>query len=298
MTMPARVTAAFEDNLVTLPIDAIVPAKFVSEKLRASAKFLRIVSSYPEAGIVEPLVVAPAREGAHLLLDGHSRLAVLRDAGATEVRCLVATDDEAFTYNKRVSHLATIQEHRMISRALDKGVPEARLARALNVDVAHIRRLRSMLEGICAEVVELLKDKRVNPQVFRVLRRMKPLRQIDAAELMVAAANYTANYADLLLLGTQQKDLTHPEKPKKLGGLTPDQIAKMEREIDAVSGDFRAAEAAYGRNVFDLVLAKGYLGKLLRNAEVTVFLMRCFPEMHEGFRTLVDETSLEVRPPV
>ena len=31
--------------------------------------------------------------------------------GETEVTCLISTDDEAFTYNKRVNRLAIIQEH-------------------------------------------------------------------------------------------------------------------------------------------------------------------------------------------
>ena len=293
MTVGGPVLAAFDARLVVLPIEKILPARTMLARTRASTRFERIRSSMAEVGLVEPLVVAPARDGCHLLLDGHSRLAVLRETGATEVRCLVATDDEAFTYNRRVSHLATIQEHRMIARALDKGVPEARLAKALNVDVAHIRRLRSMLEGICAEAIDLLKDKRVNPQVFRVMRRMRPMRQVKVAELMTAAGNYTASYADLLLVGTPNKDLLHPEKPKKLGGLTPEQISKMEREMEAVSIDFRNAEEAYGRNVFDLVVAKGYVGKLLRNKDVSEFLARSFPEIHEGLRSMADEMPFE-----
>ena len=49
--------------------------------------------------------------------------------------CLVSTDDEAFTYNKRVNRIAIIQEHRMILKAIERGVPEERIAKALNIDV-------------------------------------------------------------------------------------------------------------------------------------------------------------------
>jgi len=35
---------------------------------------------------------------------------------------LIADDDEAFTYNKRVNRLATVQEHYMIVKALERGV--------------------------------------------------------------------------------------------------------------------------------------------------------------------------------
>ena len=63
-----------------------------------------------EMGVIEPLVVArsPEQPGRYLLLDGHLRHAVLTDSGETVARCLIAHDDEAFTYNKRINRLATI----------------------------------------------------------------------------------------------------------------------------------------------------------------------------------------------
>ena len=52
------------------------------------------------------------------------RHAVLTDIAATEVRCLIAEDDEAYTYNRRINRLATVQEHFMIVRAIERGVSE------------------------------------------------------------------------------------------------------------------------------------------------------------------------------
>jgi hypothetical protein len=37
---------------------------------------------------------------------------------------LIADDDEAFTYNKRVNRLATIQEHYMIVKAIERRFPK------------------------------------------------------------------------------------------------------------------------------------------------------------------------------
>ena len=67
----------------------------------------------------------------------------------------------------------------------------------------------------------------------------------------------------------------------------------MERELETVSTDFRNAEEAYGRNVFDLVLARAYVGKLLRNEEVMRFLARNHPDIHEGFKSIVSEAPFE-----
>ena len=38
----------------------------------------------------------------------------LKERGDTEVVCLIATEDEAFTYNRRINRLATVQEHKMM----------------------------------------------------------------------------------------------------------------------------------------------------------------------------------------
>ena len=54
-----------------------------------------------------------------MLVDGHLRHAALSDLGNSEAPCLIADDDEAFTYNKRVNRLATIQEHYMIVKAIE-----------------------------------------------------------------------------------------------------------------------------------------------------------------------------------
>jgi hypothetical protein len=54
------------------------------------------------------------------------------------------------------------------------------------VNVAHIKRKRHLLDGICPEVADLLKDKHVSIHAFWQLKKLVPLRQIEAAELMVA----------------------------------------------------------------------------------------------------------------
>ena len=163
------------------------------------------------------------------------------------MRCLIALDDEAFTYNKRINRLATIQEHFMIVRAIERGVSEDKLAKALDLDVKAIRRRRTMLGGISPEVVDLLKDKSLNPTTFDVLRKMKPMRQIEAAELMSTAGNYTASYAKAILAATRQADLVKSEQPKKIGGLTPDQMARMEREMETVQQNLKTVESRYRR---------------------------------------------------
>jgi ParB-like chromosome segregation protein Spo0J len=293
--MSGNVRIAFEERIETLPLSQLLPLNAVSPELKQSAKYKQIARSVAEVGIIEPLVVArsPDQPGHYLLLDGHLRHAVLTDSGETDVRCLLAHDDEAFTYNKRINRLATIQEHFMIVRAIERGVSEDKLAKALDLDVKAIRRRRAMLGGICPEVVDLLKDKSLNPTTFDVLRKMKPMRQIEAADLMSTAGNYTASYAKAILAATRQADLVKSEQPKKIGGLTPDQMARMEREMETVQQDLKIVESRYGDDVLHLVIASGYLSKWLNNKDIRRYLSQRHPEILSEFAAIVSATSLD-----
>jgi hypothetical protein len=286
------VTMAFEPAAVRLPIPDIHPLRQVSSGQKKTAKFMQIEASVREVGLVEPPVVARDRpgKGQYLLLDGHLRLEILKDMGESHVVCLVSTDDEAFTYNRRINRIATIQEHRMILTAIERGVPEERLARALNLEVASLRQKRRLLEGICPEVVEMLKDRHVPINTFTQLKKMVPLRQIEAAELMVAMNKYAVNYAKSLLAATPQTQLTDAAKPKAIQGLSKGQMDLMERESANLDREFRLAEQTYGCDHLDLVLARGYLARLLGNQRVVRYLSRSHPEILHELQRIAEVT--------
>lgn len=289
----ARVKISFEQQVKAVPLDRILPSKMLSAAVIESAKYKRIAASVAEVGLVEPLVVADGRSSeAFTLLDGHVRLSILKERGASEARCIVAKDDEAFTYNKRVNRLATIQEHYMIVRAMERGVSEEKLARALNVDVDAIRTRRHLLNGIHDDVAELLKDKPVGIHAFQKLRKMKPIRQLEVAELMISANNFSANYARALLVTTKPVDLLKPDA-KAVKGVSAEQIEKMERELAAVSEDFHELEAAYGDDTLVLVIAAGFLERLLSKRTIENFLASSHVEILETFRSVVSAASLD-----
>ena len=269
-----EVPMGFEKATRRLAIADLQPLKIVSAAIKKSPKYVQIVASIGEIGIVEPPVVTPDRKdkGKYLLLDGHLRIEALKDRGETEVVCLISIDDEAFTYNKRVNRIAVIQEHRMIMKAIERGVSEERLAKALSVDAGSIKRKRRLLEGICGEVANILKDKHIAIQALAELRKLAPLRQIEATELMVAMNKYTFGYAKSLVAATPQDQLAEGYKPKRVRGLTSEQVALMERETANLDREFRIAEQSYGTDHLDLVIASGYIGKLLGNAKVVRYL--------------------------
>jgi RepB plasmid partitioning protein/ParB-like nuclease domain len=268
------VKCAFENRCRHLLIADIQQLRQVGPAAKRTAKFAQIRTSIAEVGIIEPPVVWPLapQEGKYLLLDGRLRIEALKDLGRTEVLCLIATDDEAYTYNRHVSRIATIQEHKMMLTAIERGVSKERIAKALNVDPSSLKEKIRLLEGICPEVGELLKDKHVCLNTFRILRKMRPMRQIEAAESMVAMNCYTGSYAETLLAATPQKDLIDSAKPKKVRGLTAQQMALMERESANLDREYKMIQETHGADLLDLVLVKGYIGKMIANTSIVAYL--------------------------
>lgn len=291
-----HVKMAFEPEGRLIPIDSILPTRMVSPPMRQSTKYHRIQASIREIGLVEPVVVYPeaggGKSGRYILLDGHLRLDVLRGMGKTDVLCLISTDDEGFTYNHKVNQISPIQEHFMIVKALESGVTEERIAGTLSVDIAAIRRKRDLLDGLCPEAVQLLRDKRVSPGALRQLKRVAPMRQIAMAELMNASSSFTSTYAQCLLAATPQEELVDQANPKDIPGLRPVDMARMEREMKVLEKDFRRIEESHGRNTLNLVLAAGYIRKLLASAPILKYMSRRYADVLGEFEKLAEAGDL------
>jgi ParB-like chromosome segregation protein Spo0J len=289
------VTLAFIPEPLFVPLDNLLPSRKLLARIFESGKFKQIRASIQEVGLIEPLSVTPADKasGQHVVLDGHLRLLAMRDLAFADAACLIATDDESYTYNNHVNRLPTIQEHYMIRRVIERGVSPERLARALAVDVTSIVKKLSLLDGICAEAAELLGDRQFSAELSRVLRKMKPTRQVECVELMVAANSVTVRYAEALLVATPATGLVAGKKPRKLTGISSEQMVKMEYEMSNLQEQYKLVEQTYGQDVLNLVLAKGYLAKLLENESVRHYLQRHQCDLFSEFESIVATISLD-----
>src|ERR1700682_4032784 len=104
---------------------------------------------------------------------------------------------------------------------------------------------------------------------------------------MRAMNNFTARYAHALLAATRQEDRAQPDRPKKISGLTAEQMARMEREMDGLQREFKAVAASYGDTVLNLVVASGYVSSLIGNPRVSRFLERHHPESSPNSKRLL-----------
>jgi hypothetical protein len=294
------VRLGFERDIVALKLTQIIPLKTLRPGAKESKKYTQILSSVRAIGLVEPPVVTPdpKQRGMYFLLDGLLRIEALKDIGSDEVECLVSTDDEAYTYNKRINRLSAVQEHRMIVRAMDRDVPVEKIAEALELDVGTIRRRFRMLDGICAEAVEMLKETNCPMKSFDILRQMAPIRQVEAADLMIGQNNFSTMFAKALLAATPENQLVDPRKKKPTRGnpVTSEQIARMERELASLQSQVKSVEESFGIDNLHLTVAKGYVTKILSNTRITRWLEQNRQEYLGEFRSIAEIDSIGMRP--
>jgi hypothetical protein len=291
----STVSLGFESEPLIVSLSKILPSRKTPVSVATSRKFAQIRSSIEEIGLIEPLSVGPAntKTGQHVLLDGHMRLIALQQLNFSDAQCLVATDDESYTYNNRINGLSTIQEHHMIRRAIQRGVTPERLAKALSLNPSTISRKKSLLDGICTEAVDLLKDRQFSADLPRILRKMKPTRQVECVELMASANTFSVAYAQAMLIATPVEMLVDGKKPAKLAGLSQGQMARQEREMGNLQGQYKMVEQTYGQDVLNLVLAKGCLAKMLGNKAVARYLRQRYPEVTVEFEAIVQTVCLD-----
>lgn len=294
-----HVKQAFEQQVVAIPLDRILPTRQMDKGIQGSKKYASILSSIRELGVVEPLAVHPqpvVDQGvaSYILLDGHLRLEALKELGGVDALCLISTDDEGFTYNRQINRLTPIQEHKMILAALNKGIDPARIARVLGVNVDRIHHRRSLLDGIAPEVAEMLKVKMVAQDVFRVLRKMKPMRQIETVEMMMSANCFTLSYAQMVLAATRPELLTERKK-KPSGDDNALDIARMEREMENLQHDYKQVEDTLGETMLVLVVAKGYLLRMFRNEAISGYLRHHHADLLEELVSIMEAVSSDAR---
>lgn len=284
---------AFELNVLTITLERLLPSRTFPEKLRLSVKYRSLLASIKEVGIIEPLNVFPQKGGMYLVLDGHARLEALRDAGFSEAPCLIAKEEEAYTYNQKVNRISQIQANRMIIKALNAGLPEERVAKALNLAVHTIKSSRSLLKDICPEAVALLQDKPVSRKTLMLLKKVKPIRQIEMAEIMITAGTYSGTYARALLMTTPKSQLIDPGGTRQVPGIQPEDLARIEHEMKVQEQDFRLLDETYNENVMALTIARGYFRSLMDNGRIVHFLSQHCREYLPEFQRILEAESLE-----
>jgi hypothetical protein len=74
-------------------------------------------------------------------------------------------------------------------------------------------------------------------------------------------------------------------------GVSDEQLALMERESVSLAREFKVAKQTHGVDHLDLVLAVGYVSKLLRNGKVIGHLAKHFQELLFEFQKITESEA-------
>ena len=195
----------------------------------------------------------------------------------------------------QTSIILLLTQHLMLIEALDNGLSEKRIAATPRVDIDEIRRKRAMLTGIDPDALKLLHTRKVSAKTFSLLRKMKPLRQLQAAEHMIANSVFSTSFVRALLYATSSDLLVNQSKARKRTGLPEATKAAFAQESDTLLKDLKALEAQLGKEALTLIVFRGYIRRLLRSASTKRYLHRKHRELLGALEaTLVDDASQSV----
>ena len=287
-----EIKCAFQNELQELDIALLVPTKELHNTVKNGKKYKQILSSIKEVGLIEPPAVAISpNDGNYMILDGHFRIMALKEIGEKTVQCLLANDDEAYTYNKYVCSLTPIQENRMILHVLDEGTPEDKTSRSLGVNIDTLRGKANLLAGICPEVVDMLKEKSISARALNYLAKMQAPRQIKVAMLMKAQNNYTKKFVRAQYDETDDSMLKEKRR-QKFDPIADAQRAMLEVEQQELDRKIEEIRDEYNNVILDMVALQSYLRHLLDNPLVANFLKEYQPALFEKFTEIATYNAL------
>lgn len=175
--------------------------------------------------------------------------------------------NDAFTPNKQVNHINVVEEHRMIIKSLAK-VSIEKLSAALGISVDAIKDKANVMNGIDPSVIAKLSDKPIPKATFDVLRKMKPIRQIEAVGTMINFDNYSKKFAMSILDATPSSMIVNKGKNTPYKKDIKKTILRLEQEMATTSEETKKLQTEYGSDMLKFVIIQSYINKLLGNSKV------------------------------
>ncbi|EIY9397874.1 chromosome partitioning protein ParB, partial [Escherichia coli] len=160
-----------------------------------------------------------------------------------------------------------VEEHRMIIKSLAK-VSIEKLSAALGISVDAIKDKANVMNGIDPSVIAKLSDKPIPKATFDVLRKMKPIRQIEAVGTMINFDNYSKKFAMSILDATPSSMIVNKGKNTPYKKDIKKTILRLEQEMATTSEETKKLQTEYGSDMLKFVIIQSYINKLLGNSKV------------------------------
>lgn len=118
---------------------------------------------------------------------------------------------------------------------------------------------------------------------------MQPIRQVEAAELMIGQNNFALIFAKALLAATPPTQLANTRRlVRAKKNEASQQLAQLERELASLQTQVRSVEESYGANTLQLTIAKAYVSRLLGSPTVRAWIGKNRPDYLAEFERMME----------
>ena len=221
------------------------------------------------------------------------RYYALQEIGASEADCIVSLDDERYTFDAQINFLNAIQRSKMITKAVKNGLSPARIARTLNIDIKKIESDMNITDGVDERAKELLKTSPVSNGVLNVLKKVKPVRQVQMAEAMINNNNFSVDYARGLYLSTGKALRNDNSGTIARRFIHSEMIESMGFERSNVQARVKEVIPKYNKDVFELTTIIAFLRKLLADPILSSYLSKHFSDIYDSLLKISETNKLE-----
>lgn len=277
---------AFDLNSIRINIEDLEETAH-RKNYRNLVSYASILSSIREVGIIQPLVVCLSnKKGRYKILDGHIRFYALKELNQQYVYCIIANDDERYTFDAQINNLSTFQKAAMISKAVKSNVPLERIAAALAMSEKQILSDMNVTEGLDAKVVAILRTANVTANALKELRKVKNVRQIQIAQHMKAVHNFSFTFVSSLVSSSLPCHFVDPNQRTKNNRVDFTEITALEHESTSLEEQAQKSLEKYNQHIFELSIIIGFLKRLIANERINGYMMRNFSIHYDKLKKL------------
>jgi hypothetical protein len=136
-------------------------------------------------------------------------------------------------------------------------------------------------KGISPRALKQIGSDHHFPQFYSTLRRLKPRRQEQIADLMAMSADRRLSFLTLLVSASKQSDFVG--RKKRTRGISRRQLTEIEETMRRLEAQFRSSAPAYRENANALVVTEAYLRRILQNVQIANYIKSVHREIFDQF---------------
>lgn len=272
-----------------IPIELLVPLKEREINFKKHRGYKRIKSTIQMVGLLDPLCVYP-ENGYYIIVDGYLRYMILQELGVRMIPCQIQQNKEAYTYNKMVNNLSTVQQSRMLRQSLgtlDKNTIE----KTFGIKSLNYRLATTILKQLHPDVIKAVDKEIITRRSAAELTNVNQERQQQILKEMNRTKDFSISFARALVIKTPPEMRSRNRKKKKPWIHESEKTKQLVEKLEETEKRYNFYTILYRQYTTDLLILCTYTRTLITSEIIRSHLESNFPELLERFQMIVFETG-------